>query len=88
MTGSPIDATNPEVTVVAVDVNNDKDITVGANVIKINKSSNNTEIYIEEERNTEQYKLTLNIDIDNIVKIENIHNHHKRHRKKIYKVIH
>ena len=45
------------------------------------------EIYLKEERNTEAYKLTLNIDIENIVKIENIYNHHKIHWRKIYKVI-
>ena len=45
------------------------------------------EIDIEEEQRTEKYKATLNIDIENIVKIENIHNHHKINYREIYKVI-
>ena len=39
---------------------------------------------LEEELNTEAYKVTLNIDIKNIEKIENIHNNHKTHWRKIY----
>ena len=34
-----------------------------------------------------KYKVTLNIDIENIVRIENIHNRPKRHWSTIYKVI-
>ena len=34
------------------------------------------EIVLEEERKTEKYKVTLNIDIENIVKIENTQNHY------------
>ena len=87
MTGAPIDATNTEVTEVAVEANYDEDITSGAKVGKINESSNDMEIDLEEEQNTEKYKATLNIDIENISKIENIHNDHKRNWMRIYKVI-
>ena len=87
MTGAPIYDTNPEVTEVAVEENYDEDITARGKVNKINESRDEVEIDIEEEQNIESYKVTLNIDIENIVKIENIHNHHKRHWRKIYKVI-
>ena len=59
----------------------------GSKVSKINKYSNETEINLEEDRNVETYKVTLNIDIENIDKIENIHHHHKTHWMKVYKVI-
>ena len=45
------------------------------------------EVEIESERKTEAYTVTLKIYILNINKIENIHNHHKRHCRTIYKVI-
>ena len=37
---SPIDATNPEVLAMAIDANDDEDITAGDKVSKINKSIN------------------------------------------------
>ena len=77
LTGSPIDTTNPEVPKVTAESNADEDITAGAKVSKINKAIDDMEIDLEEEPKTEKYKVTLNIDIGNIVKIENIHNHHK-----------
>ena len=45
------------------------------------------EIDLEEEQNTESIKVTLNINNENIVRIENVHNHQKRYWRKIYKVI-
>ena len=87
MNGSPVDATNTEVPVVAVEANSDEYITEGAKVSKINESRDETEIDIEEERKTEAYKVTLYIDIENTVKIENIHNHHNIHWRTIYKFI-
>ena len=45
------------------------------------------EIDLEEEQKTKKYKVKLNIDIENNVKNENIHNHRKIHWRKIYKVI-
>ena len=44
-------------------------------------------LILKEEQKTEKYKVTLNIDIENIFRIENIHDRHKRHSMKIYKVI-
>ena len=38
---------------------------------------------LEEERKIGKYKVTLKIYNENIVKIENIHNHHKIHWKTI-----
>ena len=52
LTGAPIDATNTEVPVVAVEENFDEDITVGANVSKVNESSDDMGIDLEEEQNT------------------------------------
>ena len=48
-TGAPIYDTNPEVLVVALEVNSDEDITAGAKFSKINKSSDEMEIYIKEK---------------------------------------
>ena len=79
MTGATIDATNTEVPAVAVEGNAGEDITVGAKVSKMNESSNDMEIDIKEEENIEAYKETLDIETENIYKIENIHNYHKRH---------
>ena len=73
MTGAPIDATNLEVPEVAVEENSDEDITAGAKFTKINKASNEMEIDLEEEQKTEAYQDTLNIDIENIDRIEHIH---------------
>ena len=77
LTGAPINATNPAVTEVTVEENSDEDITAGAKVSKINKARDDMEIDLEEEPKAEKYKVKLNIDIENIVKIENIHNHQK-----------
>ena len=87
MTGGTIDATNSEFLAVPVEANSGKDTTEGAKISKINESINNTEIDLEEEWNTEKYKVTLNIDIKNIVKIENIHNNHKIYWRTIYEVV-
>ena len=48
MTGAPIDATNTEVPVVAVDANSDEYITEGDKDSKINKSIKDMEIDLEE----------------------------------------
>ena len=48
MTGASINATNPEVTEVAVEENSDEYITTGAQVSKINESSNDMKIDPEE----------------------------------------
>ena len=69
MTQSPIYATNNEVPAVAVEANADEDITSRAKFSKINKSINATKNNLEEELNTEKYKVTMNIDIENIVKL-------------------
>ena len=45
------------------------------------------EIGIKEEKNTEAYKETLDIETENIYKIENIHNYHKRHWREIYEAM-
>ena len=58
MAGAPIDATNAEVSAVAVEANSDEYITAGAKVSKINKYINDMKIYLEEERNTEAYQET------------------------------
>ena len=87
MNGAPIYTTSLEVPEVAVEANDNEDIIEGDKVSKINESSNETEIYLEEEQKIEKYKVTLKIDIENIVKIENIHNHQKRYWRKIYEVI-
>ena len=87
MTGARIDATNTEVLVVDVESNSEEDITAGSKVSKINEASNEMEIDIEEEKNTEAYQETLNIDIENIDRIENIHKHHKTPWRTIYEVI-
>ena len=63
MTVAPIYATNPEVSAVAVEVNSDEYITSGDKVSKINESSDDMEIDLEEERKAESYQETLNIDI-------------------------
>ena len=41
----------------------------------------------EGEQNTEAYQEILNIVIENMDKIKNIHRHHKTHWRKIYKII-
>ena len=46
LNGAPIDAKNYEVPMVYVEANSDEDITAGSKVIKINKSSNDMEIYL------------------------------------------
>ena len=65
LSGEPIDATNTEVSAVAVETHSDEDITAGAKVSKINESSNEIEIDLEEERKTGKLKwhwtLTLKI---------------------------
>ena len=48
LTGSQIDAKNPEVSAVAVDLNTYEDIKSGYNPSKINKFSNDMEIDIKE----------------------------------------
>ena len=87
MTGAPTDDTKIEV--LAVDVENkfDKDITAGPKFSKMNESIDEMEIDLKEEQRTWKYKVTLNIDIDNIIKIPNIHLHLKRHLRTIYGVI-
>ena len=45
------------------------------------------EIDIEEEHKTEAYQETMNIDIENIAKIENSHKHHTKQWSTIYEVI-
>ena len=47
LSGEPIDATNTEVSAVAVETHSDEDITAGAKVSKINESSNEIEIDLE-----------------------------------------
>ena len=49
LTGAPINATNPAVTEVTVEENSDEDITAGAKFSKINKSSDEMEIYMKEK---------------------------------------
>ena len=66
-----------------VETNYDEDVTAVAKVVKINESKDYMEIDLECEINIESYKVTLNIYMENIVKIKNIHNHHKRHWKEI-----
>ena len=46
LNGAPIDAKNYEFPMVYVEANSDEDITAGSKVIKINKSSNDMEIYL------------------------------------------
>ena len=53
MTGAPIHATYPEVPEVAIQANDDEDTTSGAKVSKINKSTDDMEIDLGEEQNTE-----------------------------------
>ena len=72
---------------VDVEANADGYLISGCKVSKINESSDEMEIDMEEEQSIEAYNVKLNIDIENIVKIENIHNHHKKHWRKIYEVI-
>ena len=55
LTGAPIDATNLEVLEVYVKENYDETITAGAKVGKINESSDDMEIYLEEERKIKAY---------------------------------
>ena len=55
-TGAPIYDTNNEVLVLALNENADEEITEGSKASKINKSSDDMKIYIEEEKNTEAYK--------------------------------
>ena len=52
-TVAPIDATNTKVSPVDIDANSVEDITAEAKVSKINKSSDNMEIDLEEELKTE-----------------------------------
>ena len=54
-------------------------ITAGAKVSKINEYRNNMKSEIEEDQNIEANTVILNIEIQNIDRIENIHNHHKTH---------
>ena len=84
MTEAPIDSKNPEVPLVYVEENYDGDTKEGAKASKINESNNEMEVDLEEKQNTEAYKVTLNIKIENIFKIENIYNHHERHCITIY----
>ena len=62
-TGAPIYAKNTEVPVVAVEENSDEYITAVAKANKINESSDEIEIYLEEKLKTEAYQETYNIDI-------------------------
>ena len=87
LTGAPIDATNHEVTEVTIESNYDYYSTSGFNFRKINKYIDEMEIDFREEWMIEKYKVTLNIDIENIIKIENIHNHPKINWRIIYKII-
>ena len=87
MTGSPIYATNHELSAVDVESNSDEDVTAGVKVSKIDEYSDEMEIYLEEEPKMEVYKVKLNIDIENIENFENIRNNHKTHWRKIYEVI-
>ena len=61
--------------------NSDETITEVAN------ASNEMQINLEEEHKTESYQETMNIDIENINKIENSHNHYTKQWRKIYEVI-
>ena len=72
LTGSPIDASNPDNQAVAKEENADDAITAVA------KARNETEIDIKEERNTEACRQTMNIDIENINTIEKRHKHYTK----------
>ena len=72
---------------VSVEENPDEYITVVSKVSKINESRNDMEIDLEEEQKTEAYKSIMNIEIENINKIETIYNHNKTNRMTIYKVM-
>ena len=87
LTGSPIDSKNTDVLVVDVEVYTNEYITAGDNYSKINKAIDELDFYLKEERKTEAYQETLNIDIENIDNIDNNHKHHKTPWRKIYKVI-
>ena len=67
LTGASIDALNDEDLVLAEDSNSDEAIT------KVSEGRNGMEIYLEREQNTESYKETMNIDIENINIIEKRH---------------
>ena len=57
LTGAPVDSLNTEDSEVAGETNPDESITA------VSKASNEVEIDLKEERSTETYKETMNIDI-------------------------
>ena len=81
MTGAPIDASNPDDYVVAEEANSDEAITAVA------KAGNDIESDLKEEQNTESYKYTMNIDIENINTIGKMHKLYTKWWRTIYKVI-
>ena len=81
LTGAPIDALNTEDYAVVEEANPDESITAVA------KARNEMEIDVKEELNTEAYKETINIDIENIYTIEKSHKLYTKRRRKIYEVI-
>ena len=67
LTGAPIYASNFYYLAVAEESNDDEAIT------EVDKAINETEIDLEEEHKTEAHQETMEIDIEEIDKIENIH---------------
>ena len=70
--GKPIYALNPEDLAVSEEANSDKATTAVAN------ANNELEIDLEEKQNTEAYKETMNIDIENINTIEERYKHYTK----------
>ena len=72
LTGSPIYASNTDNSAVTEEANAYEAINA------VVKSSNDIEIYIEEEHTTEDYQETMNIDIENSGKIKKRHKHYTK----------
>ena len=81
LNGARIYDSNHDYLSVAEEENSDEDTNALA------KTSNNTEIDLEEEHKTEYYQYTLNIYIENTDKIENSHKHYTKQWRTIYEVI-
>ena len=72
LTGTQMDASNTDNLAVAEGANTNEAITA------VHKYRNDMEMYLEEEYKIEAYQETMQIDIENIDKIENIHKHYTK----------
>ena len=81
LTGAPIDVSNTDDSEVAEEANADESTT------EVAKARNETDIDLTEEQNTEAYRETMNIDIENINTIENRHKPYTKLWRTIYEVI-